>query len=85
MRRFVLTGWPDHIPGKEYQPFTSRKSELSELDGCVLWASRVIVPPQGRQLVLRELHDTHPGVNKMKALARSYVWWLGMDAEITEL
>ena len=35
----------------------------------------MIVPPQGRSTVLAELHGAHPGMTRMKALARQWVWW----------
>ncbi|XP_041379380.1 uncharacterized protein K02A2.6-like [Gigantopelta aegis] len=46
------------------------REELSAVDGCILWGARVVIPPPGRKLVLSQLHDTHPGICKMKSLAR---------------
>ena len=31
-----------------------------------LWGNRVIIPPAGRQTLPNELHQTHPGIVKMK-------------------
>ena len=33
---------------------------------------------------MEELHERYPGVVKMKALARSHVWWTGVDKAIEE-
>lgn len=85
VRRHILLGWPDCKLGEEFRPYVARKTELSVLDGCVLWGMRVVVPPQGRHLVLEELHDTHSGVNRMKSLARNYIWWPQMDAQIEDV
>ena len=89
VRHRILMGWPCTCTAG-LLPFFSRKDELSVEDGCILWGCRVLVPPLRCEQVIKELHDTHPGITLMKALA--VVWfggqtlmlilkeWLNLDA-----
>ena len=73
------------MPSKVQQQFKTylyRKNELSVESDCLIWRNRVIIPFHLRNKILTELHENHPGIVRMKALACSYVWWAGMDIEI---
>ena len=54
-------------------------------DGCILWDSRIIVPPRLRPRLLEEMHIGHSSSSRMKELACSYVWWAFLDSDIEEL
>ena len=67
VRRMVLHGWKTES-NEQCKPYECRKSELSVEGGCILWGSRVVVPPPGRVPII--LYDGHLGVTRMKSLAR---------------
>ena len=48
----------------------------------ILWEIRDIIPPSLTNRLLQELHEEHPGIVAMKAVARSYIWWPNLNAEI---
>ena len=81
--RYDLNGWPEAVP-EILQPFYTHQEELLVENDTLLWGIRVIITGKLREKVLQELHDNHPGMSKMKALARSHVWWPQIDKEIEQ-
>ncbi|CAH8601572.1 unnamed protein product [Schistosoma rodhaini] len=81
---YLEHGWPSHIDNKNIEQYAHRRNSLSLVDGCLMFGNRVIVPTSLRRKVMLELHAAHPGVARMKALARGYVYWPNIDAQIEE-
>ena len=79
----VKTAWATLLSNNvEPKSYYIRRSELGVQDDCIFWGSGVIVSPKLRKNILHELHEPHPGIVRMKAPARSYLWWRIIDIDI---
>ena len=81
---YTKEGWPEDVDA-QLCPFFRRRLEITLECGCLMWGIKVIVPNKLQGRVLEELHTGHTGIVRMKALARSQVWWPGIEKQIEEI
>ena len=48
---------------------------FSLCDNVLLFSERVVIPKKLQNKILRYFPTGHPGINRMKSLMRSYVYW----------
>lgn len=84
IQRFVREGWPPRKSdeGSEVTRYRQLADSLSLCNGCLLLGSRVVIPASMRKEVLEQLHLGHFGMQRMKQLARTAVYWPNIDDHI---
>ena len=66
------------------EDFRKLADSLSAAHGCLLYGSRVVIPPSLQRQVLQLLHLGHFGIQRMKQLARTVVYWPKLGSDIVD-
>ncbi|XP_065062450.1 uncharacterized protein K02A2.6-like [Rhopilema esculentum] len=82
--RFIREGWQPkkNDEGTEMHRFRQVATLLSICNGCLVHGWRVVIPASMRRNVLGLLHLGHFGMQRMKQLARTAVYWPNIDEDI---
>ncbi|KAF2896114.1 hypothetical protein ILUMI_10062 [Ignelater luminosus] len=55
------------------------------ISNCLFWGHKVVIPFKLQKQIIQDLHSTHQGIVRSKALARSYFWFVGIDKAIEQM
>ncbi|UYV67552.1 hypothetical protein LAZ67_5001177 [Cordylochernes scorpioides] len=80
--KIIETGELPSSPNDDLIPYLKRIDDFTILQECIFLENRMVVPKSLHERVLQILHESHAGTNKMKMMARSSIWWPGMDSSI---
>ena len=71
------------------QKITAKNEKVPKVfslcDNVLQYSERVVIPKKLQNRILRAFHTEQPGINRMKSLMRSYVYWPKMDNDITDM
>ncbi|XP_062709570.1 uncharacterized protein K02A2.6-like [Aedes albopictus] len=84
---FLKEGWPaqpKQIADPDVKKYFARRDGLQVVDDCIMFGDRIVVPLKFRRRIVRQLHRGHPGMDRMKSLARSYIYWPNVDDDVTQ-
>lgn len=86
LQDYILNGWPSNKTTihRDVMNYYKVKDSLTASNSCLYYRNRLIIPHKYRTKILKRLHEAHPGQQRMIALARNYVYWPNIDAEIRE-
>ncbi|XP_048575394.1 uncharacterized protein K02A2.6-like [Nematostella vectensis] len=69
---------------KKIREYFGIRNELSEVNGKLVFGSRIVIPESMRGYVLDRIHDGHQGVTKCRERERLSVWWPGLSRGIAQ-
>ena len=83
--RCVKEGWPHMITSKEVLYYKRLEDSLIVEKGCLFLGGRIVVLDKLRDHVLQLVHLGHFGIQRMKQLALSVVYWPHINEHIKQV
>ena len=69
---------------QDYTNYWDFRDELSIEGDLLMKGERIIIPTMCRDSILADLHKSHEGANRSLSLARTCIYWLGMEADVLD-
>lgn len=87
VKKYITTKWPEKQELQneaEILSFFRKRESLYIVKNCIMSGDRLVIPSKLRDPIIKQLHKGHPGIVNMKSIARSYVYWPGIDKQLEE-
>ena len=86
VKNYCKTSWPENArTDPDLKPYWTVRNELTIQNDILLFQSRLVIPRRLQEDILSRLHQSHMGIVKCRALARSCVWWPGLSQKIEQV
>ena len=75
--------WPDRgSVSSDLQPYWTVRTELSYINGLLLFRNRIVIPKSLQRMTLQKIHQGHQGISKCYERVLTAVWWPGVFKEL---
>ena len=81
---FCMVGQRAKCIPDELTIYYNKQDEFTVEAGCIFRSTRAVIPTKFQAALLSELHLNHPGMVRMKSLARLHVWWPSLDHDVEQ-
>ena len=87
LKHIIQQGWPKTVKEvpQEIQKYWTFHEELTVEDGLILKGTRIVIPHEKREQILKQIHERHLGLNKYQMHAKETVYWPGLNDQLQQL
>ncbi|KAM7284602.1 uncharacterized protein ISCGN_001696 [Ixodes scapularis] len=82
---YISSTWPAEYklpPG--FKPYFAVREQLSQVDGLLFNAEKIVVPTSLRDQVIEIAHGTHQGITRTTSLIKELYWWPQVSLHIKQ-